>query len=64
MEEECCECFKKIANMFYWYNITLDKEEKKCMPHLLIDEGQFRVNYCPICGSSVRSVMLNRVNNK
>jgi len=61
MKKYCCEVFPKIATGLSWMSYTNDnKESILCMPYIE-DEctTKYRVNYCPSCGSEIRSIEIN-----
>lgn len=57
--EVCCENFKAIARRFNWMSYTDEADNKTVfvMPHVK-DHERWRVNYCPICGKSIRNIKL------
>jgi hypothetical protein len=57
--EICCENFKKIACRFNWMSYTDEADNKTVfvMPHIK-EQERWRVNYCPICGKSIRDIKL------
>jgi hypothetical protein len=57
----CCKAFNKIKDEYHWLVYIDDNKEKvSCMPHIMTDDGDFRVNFCPSCGKSVRNYTFKR----
>jgi hypothetical protein len=60
-KELCCNVFDKIKDSYYWMVYIDDNKEKvSCMPYMMKEDGDFRVNFCPSCGKSVRNYTFKR----
>jgi heterodisulfide reductase subunit B len=51
----CCGALEELD--IRWMYLA---DQTKCMPHIknIQQDKDFRVNFCPVCGINVRSVML------
>jgi hypothetical protein len=51
----CCGALEELD--IRWMYLA---DQTKCMPHIknIQQDKDFRVNFCPVCGKNVRSVML------
>ena len=51
----CCGALEELD--IRWMYLA---DQTKCMPHIknIQQDKDFRVNFCPVCGENVRSVML------
>ena len=57
MKELCCENFSNYAVNFKWFYYEKDNGDKVyCMPCLSNETIDWRINFCPSCGKSVRAI--------
>ena len=58
MENEiCCDAFKSLIPSLTWCKTM--KEDDEPIVYVMPCIGEYRVNFCPSCGASVRSTILS-----
>ena len=60
MEDEekfiCCGHFEKTMKFYQWFELEENGEMFLVVP--CFPKNKVRVNYCPVCGASVRNVLV------
>lgn len=54
----CCEVFPKMIDRFSWF-VFMGDHSRRCMPYIRRTDGEWRINFCPSCGSDVRAVEID-----
>ena len=52
----CCSVWPEIIGRLDWMQFA-DEPSLATMPHLVSGDTRWHVNFCPICGKSVRDVI-------
>lgn len=54
----CCNSLPKYLNHFSWFSFETQGKVQYCMPHIV--GTNFRINFCPSCGKSIREIAITR----